>query len=328
MPRAALSIASCLVTALILLTLAAGCEQYSEGKGGQAAAIVTHVDVVHPERHTVRRTVGEPGELQAFETAAIHTRVPGYVKAWTVNIGARVKKGQVLAELSVPELEASFHQKKAAVAQAVAHHRLIGAAVKLADANIAGAQARLAEERAGIKRVDADVPRWEAEFHRIEQLFRDRAQTGSLLDETRYKLRASEATRDEVRAQVTTAEVAVTQARAARDLAEVELGTAAAAIDVATEDARHSEALLGYATIQAPFDGIVTQRNVNTGDLTEPGPDRPPLFTVAKADVLTICVAVPSVRPRGQPRRSRDRRASGRQGPAHRVEGHPHLLGS
>ena len=51
--------------------------------------------------------------------------------------------------------------------------------------------------------------------------------------------------------------------------------------------------MLGYTRIEAPFDGIVTQRNVNTGDLTQPGADRPPLFVVARSDIMTIRVNVP-----------------------------------
>ena len=54
-----------------------------------------------------------------------------------------------------------------------------------------------------------------------------------------------------------------------------------------------AEALLGYTRIEAPFDGIVTQRNVNTGDLTQPGADKPPLFVVARSDIVTIRVNVP-----------------------------------
>ena len=142
--------------------------------------------------------MGEPGELQAFETTAIHAKIAGYVKNWTVNIGATVKKGQVLAELSVPELEAELKQKQAAVEQAVAKHKQAGAAVKVAEANVAGAEAKLVEVRAGIRRVEADLARWQAEFHRVEELFAARAQTGSLLDETRSKLRSSEAACEEV----------------------------------------------------------------------------------------------------------------------------------
>jgi HlyD family secretion protein len=295
MPRTSLALVTGLATTLTLLALAAGCEQASESKGGHAATPVTRVETVHPERHTVRRNVSEPGELQAFETATIHARIPGYVKAWTVNIGAHVKKGQLLAELSVPELVADVQQKKAAVEQAVAKHKLAGAAVKVAEANVAGAEAKLAEVRAGIKRADADLVRWQAEYRRVEELFQARAQTGSLLDETRNKLRASEATRDEVGAQVASAEVSVIQAVAARDQAHSDLGAAAAAIEVAKAEARHAEALLGYARIEAPFDGIVIQRNVDTGDLTQPGADQLPLFVIARSDIVTIWVAIPEV---------------------------------
>ncbi len=51
--------------------------------------------------------------------------------------------------------------------------------------------------------------------------------------------------------------------------------------------------MLGYARIEAPFDGIVTRRNVDTGDLTQPGRRRRPLFVVARSDVVTITVDVP-----------------------------------
>ena len=51
--------------------------------------------------------------------------------------------------------------------------------------------------------------------------------------------------------------------------------------------------MLAYTKIEAPFDGIVTQRNVDTGDLTQPGADRPPLFVVARSDIVTIRVNVP-----------------------------------
>jgi RND family efflux transporter MFP subunit len=295
MRRAAVSSASCLATAVILLGPAAGCEQSREDQGRQSASSLTRVEVVRPERHTVRRSVSEPGEIQAFETTAIHARVPGYVKSWNVNIGANVKKGQLLAELSVPELEADVQLKKAAVEQAVAKHKLAGAAVKVADANVAGAEAKLTEVRAGTKRADADLVRWQAEYQRVEQLFKARAQTGSLLDETRNKLHASEATRDEVSAQIVSAEVAVTQAGAARDQAHSDLGAAAAAIEVAKADARHAEALFGYSRIAAPFDGIVIQRNVDTGELTQPGADQPPLFIIARSDIVTIWVAIPEI---------------------------------
>ena len=237
--------------------------------------------------------MSEPGELEAFETTAIHAKIAGYVARWTVNIGATVKKGQLLAELSVPELEAELKQKQAMVEQAIAKHKQARAAVRVAEANVAGAEARLVDVRAGKRRVDADLARWQAEFHRIEELYAARAQTGSLLDETRSKLRSSEAACDEIAAQIKTAEVAVTQSQAALDSTHADVVAAAAAIDVAKADVGTALANLAYTKIEAPFDGIVTQRNVNTGDLTQPGADKPPLFIVARSDIMMIRVNVP-----------------------------------
>ena len=74
---------------------------------------------------------------------------------------------------------------------------------------VASAEAKVTEVQAGIKRAEADLARWQAEYRRVEQLFNERAQTGSLLDETRSKLRSAEAAREEVQAQVKSAEAAV-----------------------------------------------------------------------------------------------------------------------
>ncbi len=292
MPRAQLCPLTALATGF-LLAIATGCEGTSEGKAGPSAQPARSVEIVRPERHTIRRSVSEPGELEAFETTAIHAKIAGYVTNWSVNIGTAVKKGQVLAELSVPELDAELKQEEAAVEHAIAKHKQAAAAVKVAEANVAGAQARLVDVRAGKGRVEADLARWQSEFHRIEQLYAARAQTGSLLDETRSKVRSSEAACDEISAQIKTAEVAITQSQAALEATHSDVVAAAAGIDVAKADVGTALANLAYTKIKAPFDGIVTQRNVNTGDLTQPGADKPPLFIVARSDIMTIRVNVP-----------------------------------
>ncbi len=218
MPR---SRAGMLALTALATALAAGCERPSEGEAGRTASAppVARVEVVRPERRTVRRTVGEPGQLQAYETSEVHARIPGYVKRWTANIGDSVKKGQLLAELSDPELEADLKQKEAAIEQAVAKRKQAEAAVEVARADIAGSEAKVVEVRAGVGRADADVARWRAEHRRVEQLFQARAQTGTLLDETMNKFRSAEAALEEVKAQVKTAEVGMVQAKAAFDRA-------------------------------------------------------------------------------------------------------------
>ena len=150
------------------------------------------------------------------------------------------------------------------------------AAEEVAQASLASVQAKLIEVRAGTKRTEADLARWKAETAHVEQLFHERALTGSLLDETRSKLKASEATNEEVEDQVKTAEVAVLHARRILDKAHADVTVATASIQVARSDARHTQARRAFATIVAPYDGVVTHRNINVGDLPQPGRrDRP-----------------------------------------------------
>jgi RND family efflux transporter MFP subunit len=278
---------------MVIVVAATGCDRSSEPKAGRSAQPVMRVEVVRPERHTVQRSVAEPGQLEAYETTPIHAKIAGYVQNVSVDIGSEVKKGQVLAELWVPELEADVQEKQAAVEQAVARRAQAEAAVEVAEAAVTSAQARVAEVQAGIKRADSDVTRWQQEYRRVEQLFHERAQTGTLLDETRNKLHAAEASRDEVHAQVKSAEAALSESRSELDKARSDVLAAAASIDVARSEVRQAEAVLGYAKIEAPFDGVITRRNVDTGHLTRPGSDAPPLFVAARTDVITITVDIP-----------------------------------
>jgi RND family efflux transporter MFP subunit len=282
-----------LALAATAVATAAGCERATEKKADRSTQPVMRVEIVRPERHTVQRTIGEPGQLEAYETTPIHAKIAGYVRNVGVHNGYEIKKGQVLAELYVPEIEADLQEKRAAVEQAVARRAQAEAAVKVAQAAVASAEAGVAEAQAGVKRADADLTRWQQEYRRVEQLFNERAQTGSLLDETRYKFLSAEAARDEIRAKVRSAEAALGEARSELDKARSDVVAAAASIDVARSEARHAEAMWGYARIEAPFDGVITRRVVDTGHLTRPGSDAPPLFIAARTDVVTIVVHIP-----------------------------------
>jgi RND family efflux transporter MFP subunit len=273
--------------------VAAGCDRPSAGKTDHSAQPVMRVDVVKPERHTVQRSVSEPGQLEAYETTPIHANIAGYVRTVNTNIGSEIKKGQVLAELDVPELEAEVKQKVAAVDQAQAKKAQAEAAVKVAQAAVTSSEAKLVEIQAAVKRANADL-RWrQLEDRRVEQLFKEGAQTGTLLDETHDKLLSAEAALDEVRAKVRSAEAAVVESRALLDQARSDVLAAASSVEVARADARRVEAMLGYTKIEAPYDGVITRRNVDTGHLTRPGSEAPPMFVAARSDVVTIVVDIP-----------------------------------
>jgi RND family efflux transporter MFP subunit len=102
----------------------------------QAAAIPT-VAIVHPEQDTADPELVLPGDVQAWYSAPVYARVNGYLKAWYFDYGARVKKGQVLAEIETPEIDAQFSAAKARLSSAEAVIKVRNAEAHFADTTFA-----------------------------------------------------------------------------------------------------------------------------------------------------------------------------------------------
>ena len=82
------------------------------------------VAVTRPRSGGPAEEVVLPGNLQAFADAPIYARTPGYLRRRLVDIGQRVKAGQLLAEIDAPELEQQLQQARADLATAEANFRL------------------------------------------------------------------------------------------------------------------------------------------------------------------------------------------------------------
>jgi RND family efflux transporter MFP subunit len=86
----------------------------------------------------------------------------------------------------------------------------------------------------------------------------------------------------------------VQKAKADRDKMEADTRAARARVDVAKAEAGRMEAMLGYAKIRAPYEGVVTSRKVSTGDFVQPAAGQGDfLFRVARLNPVRIVVAVP-----------------------------------
>ena len=81
----------------------------------------TPVSVIHPQPNTSQLTVSFPANLQGYIETPIYARTNGYIKTWLVDIGARVKAGQLLAVIETPELDQQLRQAEDAQAQAQAN---------------------------------------------------------------------------------------------------------------------------------------------------------------------------------------------------------------
>jgi multidrug efflux pump subunit AcrA (membrane-fusion protein) len=173
-------------------------------------------------------------------------------------------------------------EKKSLVLQADADVEQANKALAAATAGIATAEANVTEAKSGYEF-------WESQATKFAGLVKGGTLDPSSRDEAQKQFRSAGA-------RVTAATAAVVKAKADRDKAEADVKSAKARVAVAAAEARRLEAMLNYATIRAPFDGIVTRRKVNNGDLVQPGGGKDDwLFTVARLDPVRVVIRVPEV---------------------------------
>jgi RND family efflux transporter MFP subunit len=194
-----------------------------------------------------------PGNIEPLYTASLYARIDGYLERRNVDIGTKVRAGEVLAVISAPEIDQQLGQAKATLAQSQAALLQARAALEQAKAN--AELARLTKER--------DVPL--GEQHAISQ---------QIVDSAVQNHNARVADVDAATANITAAEAGVSanQANVAR-----------------------LQQMQNFERIVAPFDGVITQRNVERGDLVSASVSAggKPLFSIAQNDTLRIYVDVP-----------------------------------
>lgn len=88
------------------------------------ASALPYVDVVSPKANAGADEIALPGSTSAFNDTPIYARTSGYVKQWYVDIGARVRKGQLLATIETPELDQQLRQARADLENAEANLQL------------------------------------------------------------------------------------------------------------------------------------------------------------------------------------------------------------
>lgn len=85
---------------------------------------IPFVEIVHPKPSAQAQEIALPGNTQAFNDTPIYARTSGYVKQWYVDIGARVRQGQLLATIETPELDQQLEQARADLRTAQANFQI------------------------------------------------------------------------------------------------------------------------------------------------------------------------------------------------------------
>jgi membrane fusion protein, multidrug efflux system len=133
---------------------------------------VPSVAVAFPNARALNPTIDLPGRLEAYSRAPIFARVSGYLKNWSADIGAKVRAGQVIAEIEAPDLDQQLLQARADLASQQSSAKLSEATLtrrkSLLASNFVSMQeidertADLANKRAAVNSGQANVERLEA----------------------------------------------------------------------------------------------------------------------------------------------------------------------
>ena len=187
---------------------------------------VTAVSVVTPKQSAPDQEIILPGNVQPFISSPIYARTNGYLKNWYVDIGARVKQGQLLALIDAPEVDQQLAQS-------------------LSNLNTAKANLALAE----------------ITMNRYQGLIKTNAVAQQDVDNAVGSYKANQAI-----------------------------------VEADEANVKQLEALQGFEKIYAPFDGVVTARNTDIGDLIDSGSSggaKTDLFHIAQPGTLRVYVNVP-----------------------------------
>ncbi len=220
------------------------------------ATIVT-VGVTKAERKSLQRQITLSSELVPFQEIDVYAKESGYVQNLDVDYGSRVKQGDLMAVLEIPELQAQLQEDQAAI--------------KNASDEVERAQHEL-------KRYKAQYTVYHLEYTRLNGV--SQTQPGLVAQQ-----------------EVDDAQGKDLAAASQVDAGEAALAAAQSSLLFNKSKLVHDQALYDYAHITAPFAGVVTERYANLGTLMQAGTGSStqvlPLVRLSEDDKFRLVIPVP-----------------------------------
>lgn len=258
------------------------------------------VSVVKPSEGAIARTASQPGTMESFDFADLYAKVSGYLEKQelqgkAVDIGTKVKRGDVLAVIDMPELHEELHRAIAAHEQSIAEvdQSLAREETAKEDFNAAVAAIKLAEEVSKQKTSYAKFRK--IQYDRISALYNQKAIDQRLVDEKMEELDSSLAAESAAKQAIVSAQAQANAAKARISQAQADIVDARARVKVAKALADKAQVFVNYTKIISPYDGVVTKRNFHVGDFIRAADQGQalPLFTVARTDKMRIIMPIP-----------------------------------
>ncbi len=252
--RATLLITLCSFAAVATL-ISCGKSQQAQA-GGAPENTAPAVAVTRVTRMPMARNLTISSELVPFQEIDVFAKESGFVSKLYVDYGTHVKKGQLMAVLEIPELQALLQEDQAAI--------------KSASDQVANAEHQLG-------RIEAQHNVLHLEFERLNNVAKSKP---GLVAQQEV---------DDTQGRDLAAEAQVEAGKATLQAAQSQLA-------VAESKLAHDQALFDYARITAPFTGVVTQRYANFGTLMQAGTSSSqalPLVKLSQEDLFRLVIPVP-----------------------------------
>ena len=242
---------------VVLVVFLPTCQRVTDGKASASAAPSVSVGVARVGRESLVKTLTLSSELVPFQEIDVYAKESGYVQKLLVDYGTRVKQGQLMAALEIPELVDLLQQDQAAVKNA--QHE--------------------------VDHAQHELNRFEAQY-KVAHLESDRLTT---VAEQRPGLVAQQEV-DDAQGKDLAAQSQVEAGKAGLDAAKSQLSVMQAKL-------AHDQTLYDYSRITAPFSGVVTERYANLGTLMQAGTSSStqalPLVRLAQDDLFRLVIPVP-----------------------------------
>jgi HlyD family secretion protein len=259
-PRMAIAAAFVVVAALLVWGGYTHWRTNSQAEKTQADATDTipTVRVATAKREDSAIETILPGQTEAFQTANLYARATGYIAERKVDIGSRVKKGDLLVRIAAPDLDQQLAQ---------------------AEAQLGQAKASVVQANAQVTQADANLKLQSTNLERTTTLTRQGFETAQNEQTQQTTVHSQQASLETANAGVA--------------VAEANLRAQQATVD-------RLRALAAFEKVVAPFDGVVTARNVEVGDLVNANSGSgAAMFTVDQDDVLRVALQVPQYSSQG-----------------------------
>lgn len=250
------SLTAVAISAALALGLSS-CSGSRTTKVEAAAQPAVTVGVTKVVKKTLSRHLTLSSELVPFQEIDVYAKEAGYVQKLNVDYGSRVKRGQVIATLEIPELEAQLQEDQA-------------------DIRNASNQVLRAQHELG--RYEAQYRALHLEYTRLNSVFEN--QPGIVAQQEV----------DDAQGKDLAASSQVDAGKAALEAAQSQLAAAKAKLV-------HDQTLYDYTKIVAPFSGVVTERYANLGTLVQAGTNSStqamPIVKLSQDDLFRLVIPIP-----------------------------------